>query len=159
MHLVLFQTCLLSEINFKAIIQSDWNVRSKFRSTRSYIQHGFFFITFNVRSQSLSVRGICAHNSQGLYYSVRIQMGISSVPDDSNLSCGYTKPSVKKSLRLREPIPMQIDKKSGGARGGRKGPGPRSRIGVWNSQEGRKDKHLFLPSPSLSHRKHFLLKL
>ena len=35
---------------------------------------------------------------------------------------------------MREPIPWQLDKKSGALEG---------EIGVWNSQGGRKDKHLF----------------
>ena len=52
---------------------------------------------------------------------------------------------MKTKLIMRQSIPRQIDKKSGEERG------------VWNSQGGGKDKHLFFFSAflSLSHIKHF----
>ena len=51
-------------------------------------------------------------------------------------------------LKVRESIPKQVDKKSGGSRGER----------VWSSQGGGKDKHLFSSTfLSLSHLKHFFV--
>ena len=45
---------------------------------------------------------------------------------------------------MRESIPGQVDKKSGVSLRRRKGSGPlKEEIGVWNSQGGGKDKHLF----------------
>ena len=53
-------------------------------------------------------------------------------------------------LKVKESIPKQVDKKSGGSQGER----------VWSSQGGGKDKHLF-PSTflSLSHLKHLFFFL
>ena len=49
---------------------------------------------------------------------------------------------------VRESVPRQVDKKSGV---------PKEERGVWDSQGGGKDKHLFFPSTflSLSHIKLF----
>ena len=50
-------------------------------------------------------------------------------------------------LKVRESVPKQVDKKSGGSQGER----------VWSSQGGGKDKHLFFSTflSLLSHLKHF----
>ena len=63
---------------------------------------------------------------------------------------------IKLIVVLRESIPRQIDKKSGSLRR-RKRPGAfEAEIGVWNSQGGGKDKHLFFSTfLSLSHIKCF----
>ena len=58
---------------------------------------------------------------------------------------------------MRESIPRQVDRKPGVPEEERGGSGAlEEEIGVWNSQGGRKDKHLFFSTfLSLRHLKHF----
>ena len=77
-------------------------------------------------------------------------MGISSVPDDSNPeSQGYTKECKGSHSDWESQFLCRLIRNPGFPRR-RKGPGAlEAGIGVWNSQGGGKDKHLFFSPHSL----------